>query len=343
MKQFWKTVLMGSVLLAGISFLPAEAAEMSGLPVTESQNSEISPQFRSESLGFAVTMTANRMEGKENGSRTYSAYFPDSEMVMTVEMNPRRDFVSAEKIAADRKNLEDMVEDIMDKQNLSKAKLRHGKAGNLPAVIVDSESGEDWLTRYYIAGDDAFYIVVFSCRARDFKYNRKEMEAIMDTFEPFMPMQTISVPESSMTYKLPAGMAVSSGNLPSVHSVMALNRNMMSGVINKPLAESPYSFLPASLSGLTDAQKQEAEKNIREVLENDPSLTDVKNIAFTWGAFGAEPRDGVRVDYDQGSSHSENYIFVSDGQFISYAYIFDAAEKNRVQPVIDRSVSSIVW
>lgn len=340
MKYFLQAALTGAILLGGVSFLPAAAAEA---PVPSAEAEAAAPQFRSESLGFSLTMTVNRLEDQSHGKNLYRAYFPGSEMVMTVEVTPRRDLIGEAQLAQEQKELKKSVEKILEEQQVSHAKVREGKAGTLPAVIVDSRSGEDSLTRYYIEGPHALYAVVFSCREKDFKYNRKEMEAIMDTFETFLPVQTVAVPESSLHYELPAGMAVSSGNLPSVHSVLAMNRNLMSGVINKPLADSPYQFLPASLAGLTAEQKQAAEKGLRETVENDPSLQAVSAVSFTWGSFGSPAQEGVRMDYDDGDSHTENYLFVRDGQFISFAYVYPASEKDNVRAVIDRSVSSITW
>lgn len=65
----------------------------------------------------------------------------------------------------------------------------------------------------------------------------------------------------------------------------------------------------------------------------------MKNVKFLFGTFHG--RDGLRLDFDDQGDHNTSYIFVKDGKYISFDYIYNVKEKDYADRVIAQSLESI--
>lgn len=51
--------------------------------------------------------------------------------------------------------------------------------------------------------------------------------------------------------------------------------------------------------------------------------------------------DSVLLEFDDSTSHSLSYIFIKDGNYIAFDYIYNAASEKEVRPLVEKSVQSI--
>ena len=49
----------------------------------------------------------------------------------------------------------------------------------------------------------------------------------------------------------------------------------------------------------------------------------------------------IKTSFDDVTSHSIAYVFIQDGNYISYDYIFNGKLASKLAPVLERSVNSI--
>ncbi len=65
----------------------------------------------------------------------------------------------------------------------------------------------------------------------------------------------------------------------------------------------------------------------------------MKNVIFRFMPING--RDGLVLDFDDQGDHSRSYIFMKDGRYISFDYIYNVKEKDYAEKIIRQSVSSI--
>ena len=124
------------------------------------------------------------------------------------------------------------------------------------------------------------------------------------------------------------------------HVLVAGNSLLMTGVAALPISENrEFSFLPSSLASLSDKEKADIESHFRAKLASESSGKYVKNVTFLFDSFHGLP--GLKLDFDDLGDHNTSYIFVKDGKYISFDYIYNVKEKTYADQVIAQSAASI--
>lgn len=112
----------------------------------------------------------------------------------------------------------------------------------------------------------------------------------------------------------------------------------MTGVILEKLGDSPkHSYYPNSLTNLNSEEKQIILENL--MLESKDISKYAKNVKISF--IEVNKMDSVLLEFDDSTSHSLSYIFIKDGNYIAFDYIYNAASEKEVRPLVEKSVRSI--
>ena len=295
--------------------------------------------------GISMTIPGNRVENQDSNGPMYQAYLPDEGISLSIlsraHAQPYMKSQMKEKLADAEKFLKESIRNSGEKQLYLKKVKFGGETAFMAGTSGKGEAGNFGVIRYVFLRPDGTVMVSFTMKEEDMKKNSSYVEQLINTVKFYTPMQKISVKGTAYTYDIPASMKVDYD--PPVapdHVLVAGNRLLMTGVAVLSLSENPeFSFLPSSLSGLTDAKKEEIIRHFQDKLASESTGKYVKNVSFLFGP--VHGMDGLQLDFDDQGDHTRSYIFVKDGKYISFDYIYNLKEKDYAEGVIAQSVQSI--
>lgn len=337
--------IMFALALAAAATAPlaAMAEEVGAAAVSPALSS--SYVYTNEKTGISLTLPENRMEDKSSNDFLYRAYLPDSGMSISVLSHANSQPLPSAAVKKEQEKAKQFLAESIRNSGEKQVSLKQEKAGGETVLLAETEgSGKEGnfsVIRYVFPLQGGTYMVSWTMKKEDLKGNRPLVKSMMDTVHFFTVMQKVSVKGTTYTYDIPADMRVDyDPPIAPDHVLVAGNRNLMTGVLALPIRENgDFSFLPDSLSSLTDAQKQDITDHFRKKLASESTGKYVKNVTFRF--MPVNGRDGLVLDFDDQGDHSRSYIFVKDGKYISFDYIYNMKEKDYAEKVIRQSVSSI--
>lgn len=145
-----------------------------------------------------------------------------------------------------------------------------------------------------------------------------------------------ATPDNRYSYELPED--VYNAGAAFDHQMLGSNDDMMTGIMVQKIADNPkYSYYPQSLANLSAAEQADLDKKIIKQLKSE--VRTARNIKNEFTVVNNLPC--IKSSFDDVTSHSIAYIFIKDGNYISYDYIFNAKLASKLAPVLERSVNSI--
>lgn len=144
--------------------------------------------------------------------------------------------------------------------------------------------------------------------------------------------KTVKVPGTSYTYSIPGSLVIANNpeKIGKGHVFLAGDPATMfvSGVVVQPLAS--YSYMPNTLVRLGEAQKKEIAEGLRRDILS--KVQTAKNIHVDF--LIQRGVDCIVLDFDDQISHNKSFIYVKDGQYISFDYGYPIAVADRVDSAI---------
>ena len=152
--------------------------------------------------------------------------------------------------------------------------------------------------------------------------------------------RTIKIKDTHYSYDLPESLIeFEAKNIAPDHKFISGNRILMTGVIVEKLKDNDkYAYLPDTLDNISKTTKTNIVKNMeQEILKTtNDSAKNIKNSFIK-----IKGMDCILSEFDDSTSHSLSYIFIKDGNYIAFDYIYDRENENIVRPLIEKSVQSI--
>lgn len=171
-------------------------------------------------------------------------------------------------------------------------------------------------------------------------YQEKEnmINDVISTVSFELKWNTIKIPNSKYTYDLPAHYQEVDLAIAPDHVFLAGDEYIFTGVIVANLdSDAKYSVYPPSLKNLDISSKKKLSKYIEtEILSIAPSAKNIK-CAFT----NINGNDCIKSEFDDSTSHSISYIFIKNGKYIAFDYIYNNSDYNKIAEVLKKSVNSI--
>lgn len=157
------------------------------------------------------------------------------------------------------------------------------------------------------------------------------------------PMQRLEIPGTNYSYNMPINktrIIKKTGNEHVLYTYTDSgdDTGILTGVIVHPLTRARYYKWPKSFANLTNEQKQKFEADYRKELMENPRAI-VKNIAFKYKKHNGY--DCIVLEYDDQRSHNISYMFLVDGNFVSFDYLYWIKKADDVLPIIEMSAESI--
>ena len=339
-----KLLLALSIAVAMSVPLGAAMAEEAGngVPMETAPSSYV---YSNDKTGISLALPENRVEDKNSNDFLYRAYLPDSGMSLSILSHANRQPLPVAEVKREqekaKKFLEESIRNSGEKQVSLRQVIAHGETALLAETEGSGNDGKFTVLRYVFTLPGGTYMVSWTMKKEDLKGNRNLVQSIMDGVRFFAVMQKVSVKGTTYTYDIPADMKVDyDPPIAPDHVLVAGNRNLMTGVLALPIkGNGDFSFLPESLSSLTEAQKQDITSHFKNKLASESTGKYVKNVTFRF--IPIHGRDGLVLDFDDQGDHSRSYIFVKDGKYISFDYIYNIKERDYAEKVIEQSVNSI--
>lgn len=317
----------------------------------ESAESEIQPAagesfvYDNKVSGLSMTLPADRVENKESNDAVYQAFLPDKGISLSILSRAyAQPFMATQmkgKMADAERFLKESIRNSGEKQLYLKKVQVGGESALLAGTSGKGDNGNFGVIRYVFIRPDGTAMISFTMKEEDMKGNSAYVEELMNTVKFYTPMQKVSLKGTAYTYDIPASMKVDyDPPVASDHVLVAGNRLLMTGAAVLPLAENPdFNFLSSGLSGLTEGKKNDIIRHFKEKLASESAGKYVKNVSFSFGPIHG--MDGMQLDFDDQGDHNRSYIFVKDGKYISFDYIYSLKEKDYAEKVIAQSVQSI--
>lgn len=145
-----------------------------------------------------------------------------------------------------------------------------------------------------------------------------------------------ATPDNKYSYELPAD--VRNVGAAFDHEMLGMSDELMTGIMVQKIADNPkYSYYPQSLANLSAEEQAALDKKICEQLQAE--VKTAKNIHNEFITVNNLPC--IKSSFDDVTSHSIAYMFVQEGNLISFDYIFASKLSVKLTPVLERSVQSI--
>lgn len=145
-----------------------------------------------------------------------------------------------------------------------------------------------------------------------------------------------ATPDNKYSYELPAD--VRDVGAAFDHEMLGMSDELLTGIMVQKIADNPkYSYYPQSLANLSAEEQAALDKKVREHLLAE--IKTAKNIHNEFITVNNLPC--IKSSFDDSTSHSIAYMFVQEGNLISFDYIFDSKLQAKLAPVLERSVQSI--
>lgn len=340
-----KKIIMAAALLGacfGIG-LPVMAKGVSAEALEAAVNQGF--EYRNNKTGIAMELPASRVENPESNETMYQAYLPDSHISVMIMSKPTRQPRTEKKIQEYRKNSENFLKTGRQDEKEALLSLKKGKVAGEPALITRSrgttEQGPYIVLRYWVVLRQGDYMISLTMKEEDMRANEKTVERLLDSIRFFVPMQRVEIKGTVYTYDIPANMKVDyEPPIAPDHVMVAGNLSLMTGVVALPLeGNEEWSFFPKSLSNLTKEEQSSITERLKAKIASEPDGKKVKDMKFRFTSLYG--RDCLIMDFEDQGSHSQSYIFIQDGKYISFDYIYDDKDKDYAEKVIEQSVKSI--
>ena len=168
---------------------------------------------------------------------------------------------------------------------------------------------------------------------------RENLPKIMQSLKFYTAWRTVKIGDSEYTYKIPKSFIdVNPKTIAPDHIFLSGGNIFMTGVILEKLGDNPkHSYYPNSLTNLNSEEKQIILENL--MLESKDISKYAKNVKISF--IEVNKMDSVLLEFDDSTSHSLSYIFIKDGNYIAFDYIYNAASEKEVRPLVEKSVRSI--
>lgn len=340
-----KKIILAAALLGAVwgSGFPVMAEDVSAKALETAVNQGF--EYRNDKTGIAMELPAARVENPDFNESMYQAYLPDSNISVMIMSKASRQPRTEKKIREYRKSSENFLKTGRQDEKETFLSLKKEKVAGEPALVTRSrgttEQGPYIVLRYWLTLGQGDYMISFTMKEGDMKANEKTVERLLQSVRFFVPMQRVDVKGTVYTYDIPANMKVDYD--PPVapdHVMVAGNLSLMTGVIALPIEENEeWSFFPKSFSNLTKEEQASITEHLKAKIASEPNGKKVKDMEFRFtNLYG---RDCLIMEFEDQGSHSESYIFVQDGKYISFDYIYDDRDKDYARNVIEQSVKSI--
>lgn len=301
--------------------------------------------YDNRASGLSMTIPGNRVENEKSGEVVYQAFLPDEGIALSILSKAYGQPYGMEKMKEQEKKAEQFLTESIARSGEKKLSLKKVKTGAGTALFAETtgqgKDGAFSVMRYLFLRQEGTAMISFTMKEGDRKKNDPVVKQLMDTLTFYIPMQKVNVKGTPYTYDIPASMKVDYD--PPVapdHVLVAGNRLLMTGVVALPISENrEFSFLPSSLSHLSDGDKENVMAHFKSKLAGESTGRYVENVKFLFGSFHG--RDGLRLDFDDQGDHNTSYIFVKDGKYISFDYIYNTKERDYAERVMERSLESI--
>lgn len=339
-----KAAVISAMLLALAMPFGGALAEEGAAGEAASVSSEIYT-YDNRASGLTMKLPGNRVENEKSSPAVYQAFLPDEGISLSILSRAYGQPYSESRMKGQVKEAEQFLRENIKNSGEKQVSMKSVKTPSGTALRAETsgkgESGSYSVIRYLFLRQEGTAMISFTMKEEDLKRNRPFVEDTMGTLSFYTPMQKVNVKGTAYTYDIPASMRVNyDPPIAPDHVLVAGNRLLMTGVVALPIAENKeFSFLPASLSSLSDEKKADIESHFRKKLAGESTGKYVKNVKFLFGTFHG--RDGLRLDFDDQGDHNTSYIFVKDGKYISFDYIYNVKEKDYADRVIAQSLESI--
>lgn len=348
MEDQMKKLLLAAAILSAVCVpcMPS-AAKDSGKVSAEALSAAVSHgfEYKNSDTGISITLPVSRVENKDNNGLMYQAYLPDSGLSLMIMSKSTRQPRMEKKLQETRKASEKFLREKKGDSKETLVSVKKGKVDGVPAIITSSrgtaaEGGYEVL-RYWVSNTDGDYMISFTSKEGEMKSGGKTVKGLVDSIHFFTPMQRVEIKGTVYTYDIPANMRVD--YKPPVapdHVLVAGNLSLMTGVTALPIEENDdLSFFPESLAGLTKDEQASIVDHLKAKIADEANGRKVKKTKFDFrNVYG---RDALIMDFEDGDSHNRSFIFIQDGKYISFDYIYSEKDKDYAEKVIEQSVKSI--
>lgn len=192
---------------------------------------------------------------------------------------------------------------------------------------------------YTLIGYGKMYVFSFFAPKSIYKSEKGTFEKFIQSVDIKDTWRAVTVANTNYSFEVPdsfIGMTAEQvQQISSEHTYLSGDPRFMTGVIVQPLEK--YSFLPKSLANLTATDKERLEKGL--VAKAQGESQTVKKGSFTYTTVNGKPC--IIWDTTDQGSHNRSYIFVQDGNYISFDYGYEESVANTVLPLVEQSAKSI--
>lgn len=180
--------------------------------------------------------------------------------------------------------------------------------------------------------------VLFITPEKIYQEKEKMINNTISTVSFGLKWNTIKIPDSKYTYDLPVHYREANLAIAPDHVFLAGDEYMFTGVIIADLdSDKKYSVYPRSLKNLDIASQKLLAKYIKDEISS--SIPSAKNIKYSF--ININGNDCIKSEFDDSTSHSISYIFIKDGKYIAFDYIYNNSDYNKIADVLKKSVNSI--
>ena len=167
-------------------------------------------------------------------------------------------------------------------------------------------------------------------------YKKLALDDMLNSITIGQKWKRFSIENTPYSYELPA--SVSPTGISFEHAFLAGDEQLLSGVIVKKIdGNAKYAYLPASLDNLTPAQQSKLLKDVQAEIKTEvKNPRNIKSEIIT-----VNGKHCIKSTFNDVTSFSTSYIFVQDGNYISFDYIFADKLKDTLVPVVEKSIASV--
>ena len=336
-------VISAMILAAALSFQGTWARE--SVAGEAASVSEAAYTYDNKVSGLTMVIPRNRVENEKSSPAVYQAFLPDEGISLSILSRAYGQPYSEGKMKEQAREAQKFLQENIKKSGEKPVSMKsvETKAGRalLAETKGQGEDGRFSVIRYLFLCQEGTAMISFTMKEEDVKRNRPLVENMVESLSFYTPMQKVSVKGTAYTYDIPSSMQVDYDSpVAPDHVLVAGNHLLMTGVAALPISENrEFSFLPSSLASLSDKEKADIESHFRAKLASESSGKYVKNVTFLFDSFHGLP--GLKLDFDDQGDHNTSYIFVKDGKYISFDYIYNVKEKTYADQVIAQSAASI--
>lgn len=224
-------------------------------------------------------------------------------------------------------------------------KLIHSEkidVNGVPAIhTVSSGKGKGAVQtdRYDFMTPERLIEVSMTAEPADFQTASGDFSHIISTFKAGPGWKKASIPNTAFSLSLPGNMIVNSHPDEADHrSLIAAGPDFLFSVAVRPVEGGRYSFLPQNLDGADEETVASVESQLGDLLSKDSGGKDSK---AAWKEEQIAGHRALCLTFDDSYGHNAAYIFVLNGQYLSFEFVYDDDKASTAVPLMEETVRSI--